>query len=272
MGFVVILLWPFFADANAMTLNESVNIALQSGQYSGQAGVMNREAIEQMVTVSYYDLSKTSEYIVIQKENVEELQKHYKSIVQLYDKGVFAKVELLTIQMLLTESKLKLLELEGDFRNQLLVFNKLLQLKPDEKMVVDPLPEIVHKYNSYAHWLAIEMHNCDLLDDDDVKKNMELVLQMLPESADRALQESYASISYKWTQLNMVDKVIKQARDILGLQRVRLKNSLVTSDVVIAALEQVQRAQQKRIDILFDYNVATVEARRVFRVMQQKSS
>jgi outer membrane protein TolC len=182
----------------------------------------------------------------------------------MYTKGILAKVDLLKAEIVRQEAEQNLLQLHYAYVSTQLSLNQLLHQHAETDLKVESLPDVMHKYDNFAHWLTINLQNYGVSSDiiRQYENNENLVLFNAEE--DLVLRNIYVRIGDKKKELTILESIITKTSKIVEFQKLRFKNSRATNADVMEALQHLTEVRMKRIMLMYEYVLATAESHYFF--------
>jgi len=239
-------------DLEELSLNESIQIVVNNAT---QQKMRNIPELVFRTHKAYHTLDKLQSLINVHKDYSKGLNNHYTSINELYKKGLLGKVDLLAVKARLANAELSLLELKEEYKREEIAFNTLLNRISNTPIGTKPIPNVVKKYSSFEGWLR-DIGN-------SIEKQSHTITARfndLPEAKKASLYSLYETVIDKKSQITLCENIIDRSEKIIGLQTIRFKNSLTTSNAVLASLLSLLDAQKKYIALLYSYHTAMAQS------------
>ena len=231
------------------------NAAVRSFLFKQKEYHTAKHDIEYKTSLVYYNYCKQQKLITIQRTMIEELDDHYKSIKELYEKGILSKVELMKVETVSAEAEQTLEELNRELYLHTLTLNNVLYQNLEKKLMIEPLQDFAYEYTDFDQWLSISLQNNGIPED--------TFMLFLTRTVEIRLRSLYAHITDRKKHISTADDIINKTTKILEFQIKRFKNARSTSNDVIDALQHLTRSRRKRLMILYDYLVAMAESKMI---------
>jgi len=254
---------PVFAGVSEeyplLTLSQVLQEIKTNEQYAHDPAALLHAEIS--VEKDYLKLAWLQDMIHIHDEELERYTEHYQTILQLYDKGLLPKVELLNVENRIDETRLNRNLYTEQYQRLGQSLNTMRSVSVDTLYRVTSISTMVQSFKNFDEWLGIQCMNYGVISEKDYYAENTAWQERFSAEQRALFGHMYATISHKNEQIDISVDIINRSNTLVEFQIIRFKNSIIPSTSVLDAFRTLFDMKRQYITLLYEYHSAMVEAK-----------